>query len=276
MTKTTPQDQIPLCIRLPFLRFAATSRIPFAKSLSPGIPLANAWLPDNYPYTEAESLALLHEFRQLTKADLESMRSISMRENLQGEVNNRDELAALAKFAGADQKAAVPGLTRKLAQKILLWLYVMEEKLEEIAELEAHCNAVESRLPRHFEEFMSDAEVGHEERQQPDFENSVAYIEKNIGIAIPWRVCVANALIFLPEDMPLLIEGEMLAHLMEMLEFGHVSALTTETTAGFDLLEAKAPLWQALGHTRPVSGSGASEYLENFYNAPRIWLGMVK
>lgn len=267
-----------ICICLPFLRLSAP--FPFARRLSPGLPAADAisFCPPGYPFSETEALAIFREFRNLSARDLESMRSSLMRSQIQGEIGQRAEWASLAAFAGAEKRSDPWELTRRLAQQILLWLLVMEENLAEIAALEAQCAACEARLPDHFREGSVGegdlAERGAESWAAGSWGGAGLWRERAAALQLPmpWRVCVANAAIFLPEEIPLLLQGEMWEHVSELLDFGPARSLKNDSA--FGLQEAVAPLWQVLGHSRPARSG--DQRLERVYNAPRIWLGMEK
>ena len=78
-----------------------------------------------------------------------------------------------------------------------------------------------------------------------------APVSLDLGLMPPWRLVVANAMYFLPPDMPVLAEGPMAEDLQETLDFAPASpAHAPLAQAG--LLCARAPAWRAMGKSRPT------------------------
>lgn len=246
-----------LCVRLPFLHPRREPDLPQAKCLCVGLPASGGaafWRPADYPYSETEAAAILREFRNLGVGELESMRLRLSQPIVRAEISRHNELAALASFMGAPASVSTCELMRRQAHKILIWLWLFEENLMEIGELEASCLYAGEVLKRNFEEPGGEREA----RAVPEM--------SNMEELLPWRACAACAAYFIPADMPVLAEGPMLAEMLDALDF---QPALDQNLDGV-LLRATGPLWRALGHSRPAE----DEYARDIYNAERIWLGL--
>lgn len=232
----------PVCIRLPYLRHGGLAQpIPGALHLWPGHGSApdHSWEPQDYPLSPAEANAFLKGLASLSVADLEIMRNNLTSIQVSTEIGIQAEMAELAGFASCAPRPDGNRLAAIQAQKALLWDWIWEGSLDEIARLEAECNAAERRIPSLFHE-------------PDDFLPPPVHADE---LPFPsWRPLVANACVFIPPEIPILAEGPMAAGLLEDLEFSDI---------GDNIMQAVASLWQALGHTRPSSP---------IYNAQRIWL----
>lgn len=220
----------------------------FARYLSPGHEEnPAAWKPADLPLAEPEARSFLSGLKSLKLHDLESMRLMARRDRLAEQIANQDESRDLALFAGAAPPRDGFSEARELAQKLLLWRWHWEECQEEIALLEAACAESERLLPGHFRESPNP------ERQRADAPDR--------GADLTWQTVTANAAFFIPCDTAILAEGDMALELAERLDFKPCGK------GRENLASAQAPLWRALGHTRPASGSAA-----RIYNPARAWL----
>lgn len=241
--------EFPACIRLPYLR-PRKADPPFALYLCPGHIDADAasWLPPDLPLAQAEAARFSLELARLSLPELECMWLSARRDQAAQQIASQDEMRALAEFAGAATAADPVASAREMAQKLLLWRWFWEECQEEIASLATACELAERRLPAHFRDGQAEsqaARAGGQSQPEPD---------------TMWRPVTANAAFFLPQATGILAEGEMAADLMELLDF------KPEANGHGQLRQAQAPLWQALGHSRPASGSAAA-----IYNPERVW-----
>lgn len=201
----------------------------------------DAWMPPSYPLSEREASAFLDQLDRLSATDLESMRHGLSRNGVGNEIELRGEMADLLEFAGLDPGPRALALAAVQAQRLLLWRWRWEERLCEIQELERYCAEAMQRLPSELDGLEEKRDI--EEPQSP--------------LRCAWQPVVANAAFFLPPELPLLATGEMACDLAETLEFAPAGAV----------LRACAPLWQALGHSRPARGPA-----RDIYNSERIWL----
>lgn len=235
----------PECIRLPSLHDCRSANaIRGEMRLWPGHgPAApGAWMPPAYPLSERDASAFLEYLEQLSADDLETMRHALTSLHVAHEIRIRDEMADLLEFAGCLSGPRALELARIQAQRLLLWRWRWEEKLAEIQALEQLCQQAERKLPCELQGLEED-----------DCNPSLP--EEQLRCA--WQPVVANAAFFLPPELPLLASGEMATDLADAMEFQKTG----------DVASACAPLWQALGHSRPARGL-ASE----IYNCERTWL----
>ena len=92
-------------------------------------------------------------------------------------------------------------------------------------------------------------------------------IALDTGLMPPWRLVTANALYFVPADAPLIAEGPMREDLLDILDFAPAprwQRLLEAAPANAVAVEARAPGWQVLGHTRPTG--------QPQLDAERVWV----
>lgn len=282
--------QATLCLRLPFLRgplpqgldpdAASAPAWPGALRLWPGLPddlcitpaapAPARYRPTNYPFSRREAAACLADLRQMDMAALSGLPLGAAVTDNARHARRLAELAALKELDGLDQ-AAPPAaaaarrerLEREQAQKVLLWLWLQEERLAELAELARRYADNAGRLS---------AALGAGEDDHPcALPFPGASITPDPALVPPWRPAAANAAYFLPGEVALAAEGPMRADLLEQLDFSpapHYAALLgcPPEKAG-EIVQARAPIWRALGHSRPPK-RGADGPL----GVERIWL----
>lgn len=254
-----------LCIRLPLLHPRGGRTEPWAMRLSCGAGDGGEgfFCPD-YPMTGAEAQSFLAGLRGLDARDLEGMRLAASRGLMARQVRKADEMAALASFsqsgsAGDSQQSAWKAMLEH-AQQLLLWCWLLEEKALEIAAMEARCQEAGQSLLN-----------GLWERPEPAAAQSVALDDRLLP---PWRVCLANALLFLPGDAHILAEGALAEELAGRLEMRPCREVAGAEPYPGDMLAVRAPLWLVLGHTGPGSAAAGplAPLLTQIYDCPRIWL----
>ncbi|WP_165078146.1 MULTISPECIES: hypothetical protein [unclassified Desulfovibrio] len=262
----------PLCIRLPFLRGPLPEGLDQAAAGMPGAPGAlRLWpghrppggevppgwhAPDGYPFGHAEAAALLAAFGSLDARDLEGARDAADRAQQERRARELGEMADLAAFAESPgegrsprHKAGAPVPARiaaEQAQKLLLWLWLQEERLAELASLAAGCARGLGRLARGFGEEASAR--GEEAAGEPA-------LALHAGLVPPWRPAVASAAVFVSGEAVFFVEGPMREELLDRLDFrpapewGERLGCAPEDAAR--VVAAEAPLWRALGRQRP-------------------------
>lgn len=286
------------CLQLPFLRgplpgSAATVACPAALRLWPGLPAPDAdalvgrYCPPNYPFSPAEAAACLEDLRQMDAAALSGLAlEASVSANAQAgrllsELAGLDDLSALAGPTAAREAEAARRslLERQQAQKALLWLWLQEERLAELARLAAgfskNARALAATL-------ADDGNAGDDDSPAMDFQASaqnflgpdLALDPTDPALVPPWRLSVRNAACFLPSDAAILAEGQMRDDLLERLSFSPAPALASLLGCAPDdaerILAAKAPLWQALGQRAPAANAPS----HNLLDMPRLWLAL--
>lgn len=275
-----------LCIRLPLLRgplpraFAASRTAPesgpeetpeslFPKALRlwpglPGQPEDKGWhCPGEYPFNPREAAACLEDLRHLGDVALSGLNVGATAAGNARAARRASELALLEGLSGEDNRAALAAETarrtvieREQAQKALLWAWLQEERLAELAALAHRWEGRASGLA---------AALGVEEDEDESALSGsdhglYAGIALDPGLIPPWRLVAANAAWFLPPEVPLLAEGPMAEDLLENLAFrpasrcdGPWSQILGCTPAEAEILTARAPLWRAMGRTRPTN-----------------------
>ncbi len=253
----------------------------------PDAPAAGFFCPATYPFSPREAQACLGDLQQMGDAALSGLpvgaaaagnaraaRRDSEMALLSGlEKSDGDAVAALA--AEAARKDL---LARTQAQKILLWVWQQEERLADLAELTArfaqNAGGLTASLGVDPDEDLAglppDALTG-------DLVRLGAPIALDAGLVPPWRLVTANALYFVPPHAPIIIEGAMREDVLDLLEFAPAperrSLLDAPGTAAAAApadeplpvaVEARAPGWKLLGHTRPTG--------QPPLDAERVWI----
>lgn len=259
------------CICLPFLHADAGSgeNLPdMFLRLSPGIgEAAGSWLPPGYVFTRDEAAGLLASMRGAALGDLESMRILLNPGMAAAQSGFRSEMDELARFAAGDDcgSSLKVRILLEQAQKILLWIWLQEEAWTDIASLSRECASKDASLRGQFTDNPGGSVRKAEKMFEPD-----------ASIMPSWRICAANAALFVPQGVPFLVEGSMRDEMLEDFAFKPAkdAPISWAESLPPGMLYASAPLWKVLRHTRPDTVFAGKEWgpLENFYNVDRIWL----
>ena len=239
-----------------------------ALRLWPGLPdaPANYFCPDKYPFSPREAQACLGDLQQMGDAALSGLpvgaaaaagnsraaRRASEMALIKGlDSSDGNPAAALAAEAARKEQLAL-----SQAQKALLWAWLQEGTFAELAELTtrfAHdAGGLTAALgvdpDEDLDGFTPDALTG-------DLVRLGSPIALDTSLVPPWRLVTANALYFVPADAPLVVEGPMRNDLLDLLDFAPAQrwqGLLENAPANAVAVEARAPGWQVLGHTRPT------------------------
>lgn len=276
---TVPRPEPTPCIRLPFLRGPLPRDLDATQAHMPPCPAAQrlwpghrpeggevpaGWhVPSDYPFGMAEAASLLAAFGGLTARDLEGARDAADRERELRRARELGEMADLAAFAGGGEDASPRGragasarVAAEQAQKLLLWLWLQEERLADLAELASGCARSLGGLALRF---------GEEEGCEPTATPPEAALPLHPGLIPPWRVAAASAALFVSAETVFFVEGPMREDLLDSLDFAPApewaEALGCAPEHADRLVAAEAPLWRALGRSRP---EGAPEL--------RVWV----
>lgn len=251
-----------------------------ALRLWPGLPdaPANYFCPDKYPFSPREAQACLGDLQQMGDAALSGLpvgaaaaagnsraaRRASEMALIKGlDSSDGNPAAALAAEAARKEQLAL-----SQAQKALLWAWLQEGTFAELAELTtrfAHdAGGLTAALgvdpDEDLDGFTPDALTG-------DLVRLGSPIALDTSLVPPWRLVTANALYFVPADAPLIVEGPMRDDLLDMLDFAPAQrwqGLLEDAPANAVAVEACAPGWQVLGHTRPTG--------QPPLDAERVWV----
>ena len=251
-----------------------------ALRLWPGLPdaPANYFCPDKYPFSPREAKACLGDLQQMGEAALSGLpvgaaaaagnsraaRRASEMALIKGlDSSGGDTAAALAAEAARKEQLAL-----SQAQKALLWAWLQEETFAELAELTAsfahNAGGLTAALgvdpDEDLDGFTPDALTG-------DLVRLGSPIALDTSLVPPWRLVTANALYFVPADAPLIAEGPMREDLLDILDFAPAprwQRLLEAAPVNAVAVEARAPGWQVLGHTRPTG--------QPQLDAERVWV----
>lgn len=278
MTTPTP------CVRLPFLRgplsvsgpedadaAAVSAAHPGAEAallLWPGLPqapLESVYCPPNYPFSQRQAAACLEDLRLMGDAALSGLPVGATAAANPRAARRASEMALLRELGGADNEAALKAeAARKLrieleqAQKALLWTWLQEERMAELAELARAFAQKSGTFTRSLGVADEDADALGASNDYAGAGILGAPVSLDLGLMPPWRLVVANAMYFLPPDMPILAEGPMAEDLQETLDFAHAASaqapadVAHASLAQAALLCARAPAWRAMGRSRPT------------------------
>ena len=290
MTAHTP------CVRLPFLRgpltvsgvekaYAPAASAPQAGPAAalllwpglPNTPQQGLYCPADYPFSQREAAACLEDLRQMGDAALSGLPvGVTAASNPRA-ARRASEMALLREIGGADNEAALKAeAARKLrieleqAQKALIWAWLQEERMGELADMAQTLAQKSSVFTRSLGLDETDAGEAKELTSPGAYAGAGilgAPISLDLGLMPPWKMVTANAMYFLPPGLPILAEGAMAEDLQEELDFVPVadSALAADAAlADAALLCARAPAWRAMGRSRPTGALALDE--------ERLWL----
>ena len=259
MNETSP------CILLPRLRgplpaefFGARAWQPpeGAVRLWPGLPDApreGRFCPENWPFSPKQAAACLGDMRGMGEAALSGLCIGGFAADNARLAQHAAEAALCEALTGSGGNTGAAGsaasaredlIVRQQAQKALLWVWLQEERLEELAALAAGLAQSEKKLA---------AALGGQ--------GQGAALRADTGLVPPWRFVMSSAVRFLPPEAVIVAEDMMAEDLAEILNFAPLSPHSTKDAP--DFLEARAPAWAALGRSRPAGDAAL--------DAPRIW-----
>lgn len=301
MTKPTP------CVRLPFLRGplsdsgvedADASAVPAPEGgpatallLWPGLPQTppnGVYCPTDYPFSQREAAACLEDLRYMGDAALSGLPVGATAAGNSRAARHASEMALLRGLDSADNDAALKAeaarklrIEREQAQKALIWVWLQEERMAELADLARVLAQKSSAFTRSLGVEDEDAGGLYATGGHAGAGILGAPVTLDTGLMPSWKMVTANAMYFLPSDMPILAEGSMAEDLLEELDFVAVTeiapVITQEdspaqspataaktATAAAPLLCARAPAWRAMGKSRPTGALPLDE--------ERLWL----
>ena len=241
----------------------------------PDAPAANYFCPDTYPFSPREAQACLGDLQQMGDAALSGLSFGATVANNARAARRSSEMALLSGLEKSDGDAAAAlaaeaarkdQLARSQAQKALLWVWQQEERLVDLADLTASIAQNAGGLAASLGVDPDDDLAGlMPDTLTGDLVRLGTPIALDAGLVPPWRLVTANALYFLPPDAPIIIEGPMREDVLDMLDFapaperqglmGAPETAPAAVSADTPLpvaVEARAPGWKLLGHTRPT------------------------
>ena len=240
----------------------------------PGVPATGWFCPSEYPFTPQEAAACAEDIRRMGNDALSGLPLVISTVDTKTDIRIAAETALLAALdaSGGDTGAARAAeavhrelLARQQAQKILLWVWQQEEYMLELSRLAARFASTADSLTTSLGA-ESDGEGFGTDVLTEDFVRLSTPITMDTGLAPSWRTVVSNALFFLSPNIAIAMEGPLCENTFERLGFTleprWLSALAE--TDGICTLEAYAPGWKVLGHTRPTG--------QPALDTERLWL----
>lgn len=210
---------------------------------------------------------MLASMRDASLGDLERMRIVLNPGMAAAQSGLKIEMDDLARFAAGENggSSLKVRILLEQAQKILLWIWLQEEVWTDIASLSRDCASKDASLRCQFTENPAEKSG-----------NAGKMFEPDSSIMPSWRICAANAALFVPPDMPFLVEGAMRDEMLDDFAFKPVKDAPFPAAESLpqDMLYVSAPLWKVLRHSRPDKIFSGKDWgmLDNFYNIDRIWL----
>lgn len=223
------------------------------------------WHPETYPWTEAEAARRLEELRVLDSAALAGcpVESLSVEQirnaRLQDEARLRDAFARGGEEASrAAADAAGRERETRQAQRLLLWCWLQEERVAELAALSAACTRAGGAIG---------AALGLDTSEELDGlpPEMRAPLAVDTSLLPDWRRVLQAAVPFLPEGVTLLAEGAMRDDLRDAFDTeihplekaGAPGARILRDTVGEDAARLgllRQPLWRLAGGPRARQG----------------------
>lgn len=222
------------------------------------------WTPQTYPWTEKEAACCLEELRRMADAALAGCPVDSLSAGQAGKARLHDEARlrdAFARGGEAAARAAAEAAEQereaRQAQRLLLWCWLQEERVAELAALSAACTG-------------ADGAIGAALGLDGDDDVSALPPEMRAPLAVDtsllpdWRRVLHAALPFLPDDAVLLAEGGMCEDLRDAFADVVVPLATATADDAPALREAAGadaarlgllhlPVWRLLGRPRALS-----------------------
>lgn len=219
----------------------------------PDVPREGRFCPENWPFSPGQAAACLGDMRSMGEAALSGLCIGGFAADNARLARHAAEAALCEALTGSGGNTGAAGsaasaredlIVRQQAQKALLWVWLQEERLEELAALAAGLEQSEKKLA---------AVLGGQ--------GQGAALRADTGLVPPWRFVTASAVRFLPPEAVIVAEDVMAGELAEILDFVPLSPHSAEDAP--DFLEARAPAWAALGRSRPAGDAAL--------DAPRVW-----
>ncbi len=226
-------------------------------------PAGPWWTPEAYPYAEDEAARCLEDLRRLADAALAGCPVDALSVGQSRDARLADEARMRDAFARGGDEAAREAAEKaeqerelRQAQRLLIWCWLQEERVAELAALSAACagasGAVGAALGLDDDEDLS--------ALPPEMRAPLAV---DAGLLPDWRRVLHAALPFLPAGAALLAEGPMLEDLRDAFEdaiapletsgaedAGRLRDSVGDDAAALDLL--RLPVWRLLGRPRPL------------------------
>lgn len=257
MTQSPPLSSPVFCLPLlhASLEAAAVLLPPTAVRLWPGLPNmpAGYWAAADYPFSPAAAQDCARQLESLSEAALSGvpMQTLAQMDSAPAAQRTRQELADIDTFARGGLVGAPSGpespTVLQAAQKMLLWAWLLEEKVLEVKKI---MSTYMHSAPQLVEA------LGVEVDDDDKALSLLAELDRNLDTTSmmlpPWTMVLENVSLFLPDNACIAVSGPMADELRDRLTFSPAAPTTRalwalEADSPLPLDEARGPLWQALG-----------------------------
>ena len=228
---------------------------PSLLQLWPGLPNPQKgfYVPADFPLTPQDAAQYLEHVRDIgiAAADKTPVSSLLAAEKYMRHPGIAKEERDILAFAqGKEPETAAAwhrNEARLAAQKVLLRVWLLEERHLEIQEIEQRCQALSSDFSA-----ALGVELEDEEASALLLTQNAQRLDSSAGPCVSWHVLLENAALFLPEYSTLLFaDSAICSELRELaLPFSKVQAesyLSGQVPPAHTPELAKISLWQALG-----------------------------
>lgn len=254
--KAAPLLRLPVLHPDTLLPSTAQAAIP-GPHLWPGLPHMpdGFWSPESYPFAPEQAAACLGDMRAASEAALAgaSLQTLAARDLGSGSTRDAEEIRTVVNFSrtgaadGADGRVALER-ARSAAHKVLLWAWLLEERVRELRELARRYGDGKARL--------SEAIGLEREDFLPGLSDLDTPLHDEQDILPPWRPVLESAAPFLPPDVTLLCNSPVMqTDLEDSLNF---APLPPDEASRLGIPEnirsprqTSAPLRRLLGRDRP-------------------------
>lgn len=254
-----------ICIRLPFFHHQINDRpstsydLPFDK-LCYFSPLNDEsqnskrqWTPPNLPFSGDEVKNILYSLQEQNLAEMERIRLLLQQRVHEEEKRFKKEMAGLADFINSDDKEIVNSpasedVLLRQAHLNLLWLWHQEEEYLEIYGLTQKCELRERHL---LDEVKELKEIFNNYHQTS--------LTVSQDLLPDWKKILINSCIFIPETIPILLEGAPAQELLEEMPFNMHPEYS-------HLYQGQFPLWRLIGQQQAHANQSP---FANAWNCPR-------
>lgn len=227
------------------------SGLPESVAVAAGLGETERFIPQAYPFTEKAAAVCLQDMQAMESAALSGvpLRALSSLMGNAREAKQLAEMEDLQTFSQqgecADTTASEQNKARERAQKVLLWAWLLEERVLELQKMTALYSRDAGML-------INALDVDEEENMATLLAMQQSSLTVDDGLLPPWSLVLGQMALFLPQDAVLVASPRVAADLEERIAFSPANAALS-ALLGCPARMAQVPLWQALGKKAPVS-----------------------
>jgi hypothetical protein len=215
-----------------------------------GLGAAERFVPQAYPFAEKAAAVCLRDMQAMESAALSGvpLRALSAQEGNARAAKNLAELEDLQAFSQqgecANTTAREEAKARERAQKVLIWAWLLEERVLELQNMTAAYSRDAGTL-------IDALDVDDAEDMATLLRMQHSSLQVDEGLLPPWALLLGQMAFFLPHEAVLVLSPRVAADMEENISF-HAADAALCHTLGCPARAATLPLWQALGKKAPV------------------------